>query len=356
MSDIQDMIAESANRMFSDNVDRRLLENAESGHWPADLWQLVEESGFTRVLVPESAGGTSGKWSDACPLLHAAGFYRVPLPLSETIIANGLLAQVGLDIPDGPLTVVQQSTGDAFQLALEDGRLRLDGIAESVPWARFAKALVVAGRVDGKQVLACVDSTAKGLHVTAGANAASEPRDRLAFDACFATAFVETGTRLPQHPVTLHGALARAIMTAGAAESVLQQSVQYANERVQFGRPIGKFQAIQQSLAVLAGNVTAAKTVAVAACEAAASSPSRFDVAVAKIRAGQAAGEVPTIAHQVHGAIGFTHEHTLHYATRRLWSWRAEFGAESVWAGELGKQAIRRGGANIWADLTLPIR
>ena len=145
MNDIQDMIADSANRMFADSVDRRLLDSVESGSWPADLWNLVEESGFTKVLVPESAGGTSGRWSDACPLLHALGYHRVPLPLSETIIASGLLAQAGIEIPDGPLTLIQQSSPDTLKLALEGGRLRIDGVAESVPWARFAKALVIAG-------------------------------------------------------------------------------------------------------------------------------------------------------------------------------------------------------------------
>ena len=352
MSDIQDMIAESANRMFSENVDRRLYDKVESGNWPDDLWRQVEECGYTRVLDTEKAGGASGKWSDAYPLLHAIGYHRVPLPLSETIIASGLLAQTGLKIPEGPLTVIQQPTGASLKLDLEGGRLRLNGIAESVPWARFAKALVVGGQLRGRQVLACVDGSAEGLQVSPGTDVAGEPRDRLTFDSCSASAFVETGRRLPRDPVTLYGALARAVMMAGAAESVLHQSVQYANERVQFGRAIGKFQAIQQSLAVLASTVTAAKSVTEAACEAAAGSPSHFHVAVAKIRAGQAAGEVPAIAHQVHGAIGFTHEHTLHYATRRLWSWRAEYGAESVWAKALGQHAIRRTGANFWSDLT----
>jgi acyl-CoA dehydrogenase len=127
---------------------------------------------------------------------------------------------------------------------------------------------------------------------------------------------------------------------------------EYANERVQFGRPIGKFQAIQQSLAVLAGEVSCAQSAALAACEAAGAAPRLFDVAVAKITAGQAAGVAANIAHQVHGAIGFTYEHSLHYATRRLWSWRAEFGAESVWAEQLGRQAIASGGREFWSALT----
>jgi acyl-CoA dehydrogenase len=145
-------------------------------------------------------------------------------------------------------------------------------------------------------------------------------------------------------------------MIAGAAERVLRESVQYANDRVQFGRPIGKFQAIQQSLAILAGEVTAAQTATLAACMSADRMPDPCAVAMAKVRAGKAAGIAAGIGHQVHGAIGFTYEHSLHFATRRLWSWRSEYGAESHWAERLGIGAINRGGQNFWLDMTRPSR
>ena len=58
------------------------------------------------------------------------------------------------------------------------------------------------------------------------------------------------------------------------------------------------------------------------------------------------------IAHQVHGAIGFTHEHSLHFATRRLWAWREEFGADAWWAERLGQAAIAAGAAGFWPALT----
>jgi len=129
--------------------------------------------------------------------------------------------------------------------------------------------------------------------------------------------------------------------------------VQYANDRVQFGRPIGKFQAIQQQLSVLAENVAASGVVASAAVEVAAQKGDfPFAVAVAKARVGEAAGKVAEIAHQVHGAIGFTHEHRLHHLTRRLWSWRDEFGVESEWQQELGRVVAARGGDGLWTLLS----
>ncbi|WP_394781808.1 acyl-CoA dehydrogenase family protein, partial [Undibacterium sp.] len=206
-------------------------------------------------------------------------------------------------------------------------------------------------RIGDRQVLAIVSTSAPGVSIHGGSNVAKEPRDEVVFKhaRCDAYAYCD---QLPAAPVTLYGGLARAAMMAGAVESILRDSVQYANDRVQFGRSIGKFQAIQQSLAALAGEVTSAQTVALAACEAAASSPRTFGVAVAKIRTGQAAGLAASIGHQVHGAIGFTYEHSLHYATRRLWSWRAEFGSEAEWAKQLGRDAINRGSVNFWSDLT----
>ena len=150
------------------------------------------------------------------------------------------------------------------------------------------------------------------------------------------------------------GALFRAAQMAGAMEAALELSTRYANDRIQFGRPIARFQVIQQQLALLAEQ-TAAASVAVesAAIAVAADRPlSALAVAAAKIRAGEAAGKVAEIAHQVHGAIGFTHEHSLHRLTRRLWTWRDEFGTESYWSRELGKTVMTAGAEALWPAIT----
>ena len=76
-----------------------------------------------------------------------------------------------------------------------------------------------------------------------------------------------------------------------------------------------------------------------------------FEMAVAKIRASEAASIVAGITHQAHGAIGFTYEHALHFATRRLWSWRAEFGSENYWAEALGRNLAGKGALALWPDL-----
>jgi len=348
MTSVSDMISESVNRMLSQRVDRAVLDQFESGVWPGELWQLAEESGFSQVLSTESADAEDG-WQNAYPVFHASGFYRLPLPLAETIIAHALLSLAKLNPQEGPMTLIQQDSH--LELHVEGNDLVLNGTAASIPWARFAKRIVIAGQVGTQPILGVVETTAAGLNISPSENIAREPRDLVSFQNTHCNQYTSWGKGLPDAPVALFAALARAAMMVGAAQSVLQQSVEYANDRVQFGKPIGKYQAIQQALAILAGEVACAQTATLAACQSAKIAPSIFDVAVAKIRSGQAAGLAANIAHQVHGAFGFTHEHTLHYATRRLWSWRAEYGAESYWAAQLGRNVIERGGDEFWSGL-----
>ena len=118
--------------------------------------------------------------------------------------------------------------------------------------------------------------------------------------------------------------MARAAQMAGGLEFLLAQSVKYVSERKQFGKPLSAFQAIQQNLALLAGHTAAAGMAAQAAFHAMEKGDAAFEIACAKVRVGEAAGLGAGIAHQAHGAIGFTYEHTLHFVTRREWLGCAE--------------------------------
>ena len=118
----------------------------------------------------------------------------------------------------------------------------------------------------------------------------------------------------------------RAGQISGALNHALAESIDYGNTRVQFGRPIGKFQAIQHLVAEQAGEAAAAKAAVQLALRAMDDAPSWQAAAVAKIRAGLAVEPVSAVAHAVHGAIGVTEEHMLHHTTRRLWQWRDEAG------------------------------
>jgi len=349
MNELQAMLGDVVTRLFTDRVTKDVLESAERGHWPDGLWQAIEENGLTLPLVPEARGGAGGTWRDAHVVVRAAGHHALPLPLAETIVGAWLLSEAGLDVPSGPLTVAPVQRDDSLRLARVGGGVTLSGTAGRVPWGGAAGHVVAVAELEGQAMVALVEHGA--ARVTSDQSLAREPRDTLAFDRAPVVAAAPGGRRVPANATRLYGALVRSAQMAGALDYLLHQSARYATERRQFGKPIGSFQVIQQNLAVLAGHAAAAGTAAANAFRAADRGDPAFEIAVAKIRAGEAAGVAASIAHQVHGAIGFTYEHALQFATRRLWSWRAEFGGEGDWAIELGRAVAERGADALWPEL-----
>jgi alkylation response protein AidB-like acyl-CoA dehydrogenase len=150
------------------------------------------------------------------------------------------------------------------------------------------------------------------------------------------------------------GALLRSAQLVGALERVLEISVDYANERSQFGRPIGKFQAIQHQLAALGGEVAVSAAALDMAAQAVTSGSTHSNLAIAavKARAGEAAGVAAQISHRVHGAIGFTHEYSLQLLTRRLLSWRDEYGSEGHWCSQAGRAVLAPNAGPLWPNLS----
>jgi len=349
------LIEDSAAKLFSTQVYKTHRQRAEQGEWDAALWQQVTDSGFHLLLASEQAGGYGQDWRAAYPLLRGLGYWQVPLPLAETMVAVQLASLAGFDVPDGPLTLIEQGQGNQLQVAGSGSQATLSGTAHAVPWARHARAALVS-LADGRLALLDVQGAA-GVQVQPHSNHAGLPSDTLVLQQAVLQAVAANPLALAR-PVWTLGATARSAMLVGALESALEQSVRYAGERVQFGKAIGKYQAIQQQLALMAGDVAAARVAALVAMADApggaqtscAATP--FSTAVAKVRAGEAATRGTSIAHQVHGAIGFTHEHALHFATRRLWAWREEFGTDAAWAAELGRAAIAARSTGFWAGVT----
>ena len=352
-NDTRTLLADTCTRLFTDQVTPALIEAAEKGTWPASLWQMLEEKGLTLAQIPEARGGAGGEWGDAHVVLAAAGRFAVPLPVAETMIAAWLLSASGLDVPLGPLTVAPVRPGDMLALTRDGGGWRLNGTAARVPWGASVGHVVVSAEGGGKRMIALVKGgTAKA---EPDVNLAQEPRDTLQWINAPVLAAAPAVVALPEDALLLGGALARSAQMAGGLEFLLAQSVKYVTERVQFGRPLASFQAIQHQLALLAGHTAAAGMAAqhaFAAMDSRGAGDAGFEIAAAKIRTGEAAGLGAGIAHQCHGAIGFTYEHTLHFVTRRLWSWRAEFGAEAHWAATLGREVAARGADALWPYLT----
>jgi hypothetical protein len=307
----------------------------------------VEESGLASALTPESAGGAGLEAAEALVVLNVAGHARVPLPLAETMIAGHLLGRAGLRVPAGPLTIAPAG-GGGFIAHREGDGWRLKGEAARVPWARHAAGLVLlADGLDGPLLALALPGQ---VTVTHGSNVAAEPRDTISIAATLDGSMVAPSP-LDAAGIRRLGAAARTAQIAGAVRFLLDLTIDYVNTRVQFGKPIGRFQAIQHMLAVMAEHSAAAEAaLGLAADGIDAGRP--VLVAAAKARAGEAAGQAAAIAHQAHGAIGFTREYDLHRASRRLWSWRDEFGNEAEWQRVLGRAAAAAGADDLWTFLT----
>jgi acyl-CoA dehydrogenase len=339
---MSDLLADAAERLFAGHT------GSEDGFAPA-LWAAVTEAGFTAALLPEAAGGVGATVAEAMALLRIAAFHAAPIPIAETMLAGRLLAQAGLAVPAGVLTLAPVRLADRMTLRPEGDGWRLTGTAARIPWARHAAAVMVLAEAPDWPAVVRLD--AGRFTLAEGRNLAGEPRDRIGVDAWLpadAAARAPFGIAGP----CAAGAALRCVQIAGALAAVLALSVQYAQTRVQFGRPIGRFQAIQHSLAVLAGHAAAAHAAADMATDALAADLPPLLVGAAKARAGEAASVGAALAHQVHGAIGFTRDYALHRLTQRLWSWRDEFGNEAAWQATVGRIALAAGPDGLWPALT----
>ena len=356
-NDIGALLAASASRVFDALATPNALREAEQGVGLADRWRALAESGLHRALDRDD------DWRDedgdaalspiaALSLVRLAGRSALPLPLAETMLARWLLVGAGLPLPDGMLTVAPVIDTERLTMTRTGSGWRLHGTVTRVPWGRDATFVAVIAEMRDQVLIACVPAEQV---IVAGRdqNLAVEPRDTLTIDTALAAdrvAPAASGVGLAQFRAA--GAAMRALQMAGALDAVLSMTVRYAQDRVQFGRPIGRFQAVQQSLAVLASHVAAASAASDLAAEAFADGLRVLPIAAAKVRVGEAAGAVAAIAHQVHGAIGFTYEHALHFSTKRLWSWREEFGAEAAWADVLGRRMIDAGAGRLWPEIS----
>lgn len=338
MSEMRDLMLRSLDRIVEDTLDVAARVAADGGaDWPQKLWSALDEQGMT--AIGETADGDLG-FGDVMALVQRSAYHAVPVPLGETVIARRLLGRAGLAIPDGPLSVAAPSACGGVSLAND----RLAGRAGAVAWGGKAGGILLG--TGNELVLA----DASGAVVGRGFSMAGEPRDDI--DLTKAKVLASAPLAGAAGVVEAEGALLRAVQMSGALARVLDHCLTWANDRVQFGKPIAKFQAIQHMLAQLAAESAAAGAAADLAIEASTLVPDRFAIGVAKARTGEAAGKGAAIAHQAFGAMGFTREHPLHYATRRLWSWRDEFGSETYWQAEIGRSVAARGADRLWATLT----
>lgn len=303
----------------------------------AGLWARLSDLGLARLTGSESAGGSGAGWREAAALLTEAAGLAVSLPLAEhDLLAGWLLEEAGLPVDEALRTVA----------VLDEA-----GFARAVPWASAASRIVVAWPAGGSWNVA--ELAASDVAIAPGRNLVGEPRDDVRVDVGALPGTSVDAAVIDQ--LTVRAALARAIQVTGALERILELTLDHTTTRVQFGRSISKFQAVQHLVADIAAEVSLARSSVDAAVRAADSGDTgrlAFLTAVARSCTGHAASVTVRSGHQLHGAIGTTLEHELHRYTLAALSWRSEYGSTQSWDDRVAAYARGAGSAGLWPLIT----
>jgi len=281
----------------------------QEGRGDKGAWSQIVDSGFLDALVPESQGGAGLSLRDVGPLIEVLGQHIVPDPVAETMVGRALLAKSGSSYPNG-----------LIMLGFPQDRTALPNKTTMA-----AKYAIVA---DGDRVgLIGLD----GYHDSPSARANRSPEEVRLLPGISAACSPDELARI--------SAVVRSTIIAGASERILEMTTEYANARVQFGKPIGRLQAIQQQIAVMSERVAMVRIAAQIGynCELV---PSIAATAIAKSTASAAVVDIAGISHAVHGAIGVSHEHDLHLYTRTLHDCRLADGSEGLWYRQLGNLRV----------------
>ena len=340
---VDPLVTQTADRLLGELCTHSAVQAAEHSGEAAEIWTAFAETGFPWISIPESAGGSGGSLLDALEVLRLVGWHAAPVPAAETGILGGwLLSQAGLTLPDGVVTVTPGTSRDT--LAITDAGT-VTGAAHMVPWGRSAERLAVL--VDGVVASVPVEAATIDQHVSLG----GEPRDTLTFDGVSADV-ADAPAGIDAEAFRFRGALSRVALMAGAIEKMSRLTVSYTNERVQFGRPVARFQAVQTHLVWSAQDAALTRMAAEIAGREASRGDGRFEVASAKLVANQAATRATRACHQAHGAMGMTQEYPLHHLSRRLWSWRTEYGGDREWTRWVGRHAVGIGADRLYHLVT----
>lgn len=288
------------------------------------IWCAIESSGFLDILVSDEAGGAGLGWQDAWGVLFATGRHAVPFPVAQTLFGRACLAHCQRDIPTTPLAL-------AGAIAHQS-----DGVLH---------ARLVQGALLASHVLLQDQETVYLLPVE---RAACEPVGGSgSFDAHLTwqgAAVTESVIGSLPRDTVAHGlALGLAVLMAGACDRILEMTLTYANDRVQFGKPIGRLQAVQQQITEMAERVYGVRMATQLGCQSIAGAVWQAQpnsAALAKSQASAAAVRIANVAHAVHGAIGVTQEYDLQLYTRRLYEWNRAGGGAKYWATKLGRAAF----------------
>jgi len=340
-----DLVEDTVNRLLADHCSPEAV-SAAAGGWSEELWSLLDDVGLTRVGLPEELDG-AGTRADAATVVRLAARAAAPVPLADSaVIAGTILARCAAEFK-GPYAPALAAPG-AVEYHEQSGTLA--GELANVVWAPVAQELIVViPGVDGcGDVVLAVDRSSCSIQIST--NIADEPLGTVCLDGVPAR-LLDEGPESYRAALAC-GAAVRSLQIAGACEAIVARTINYANERIQFGRSLGRFQAIQQYVARMAAETVAARRAADEAFALIGLQAGPRAAAAAKIRCGSAGTCVARLSHQVHGAMGFTQEYPLHLLSRRVWNWREEYGSEAYWRSRLGAELVGDGAEMLWPAVT----
>jgi len=337
----------------------REMEDDERGYSP-ELWRQMAEQGWHGLLIPEEHGGFGFDFVDLCVLMEEFGRALVPGPFVPTILGGAVpILLAGSDeqraeflprIAAGELILTLALTEpsarfDEAGIATRaepadggegsDGRLTFTGTKLFVSDAHVADYLIVAARSEAGVTLGIVPTDQPGVRISTLQTIARDKQCEVVLDGAQGQRLGADGEgwRLLQ-PVIERYTVAECAYLLGLARMDFEISVDYAKERVQFGRPIGSFQAIQHKCADMVTDVDACRYITYRAAWAIASDqpPEEVSLAVhmAKAWCSEASRRVVAHGQQIHGGIGFTKEHRIQLFFRRQKRGELAFGDADV--------------------------
>lgn len=331
MSEMKDMLVDVLTKLLKKHVNKEVVDTLETGQWGQLLWQKVKEQQLERAAWQQNGGDVE----DLLLLYERIGYYVAPIPFVEQTLTNMFLESVGAVPCEELVTFV---FADCVQVEQQCAF----GELSFVRWGRLAQQLVI---VQPSQILV---ADCAAVSVRQATNLAAEPRDTIVLNKVPVQCYSIT-----EHQYKYFRALEQATilaLTVGAIARAVDLTIQFSKERQQFGRPIHRFQLVQQHLAHLAGE----RAIASAALDnsiVALQHENIETVSFARLRLDEAIRTVTTSAHQVHAAIGVTFEHSLHHATRRLWAWRDEGMSLEQLTAQLARPFLQ-GEHDVWSYLT----
>ncbi|MDP6099916.1 MAG: acyl-CoA dehydrogenase family protein [Dehalococcoidia bacterium] len=370
LSEDQEMLRKMARDFLANECPKTLvreMEEDEKGYSP-ELWAKMAEQGWTGLPFPEKYGGVGYSFLDLAVLLEEMGRACLPGPYFSTVVlAGGAIMEAGSEeqkqkllgeISEGKLIATLALTEPSASYkandiqvtaAAEGGGHVINGTKLFVPDANVADVMVVVARTGGQGAegltLFLVDPKASGVSITQLKTIASDKLCEVTFDKVKVgqdAVLGEVGKGWPMVETVLQkAAVAKCAEMVGGAQQVLEMTVNYSKERVQFGRPIGSFQAIQHHCANMAIDVDGSRFISYqAAWMLSEGMPSTKEVAMAKSWTSDAYRRLTALGHQVHGGIGFTKDHDMQLYYRRAKAAEVTFGDgdfhRDVVASEIG--------------------